>query len=85
MVEVPIKDMTSDANIIGSHFVYKVKVSTEDVEGVPSRVMKHKSSLCVQGNKDAEREALRTDAAVVSHMFFSIIICHCLRKGDDHW
>lgn len=42
-----------------------MNVSTGDVERFSARLMKLKSRLWVHGNKDAEREALRTDAAVV--------------------
>lgn len=35
--------------------------------------MKLKSRLCVHGNKDVERETIRTDAAVVSQMGFRVV------------
>ncbi len=36
-------------------------------------MLKLKSRLCVHGNKDHERESMRTDAAVVSHIGFRTV------------
>ena len=73
MVEVDEKDVPSGANVIGSHFVYKVKVEHELDAGSTIRKLKLKSRLCVHGNKDDERESMRTDAAVVSHFGFRMV------------
>ena len=73
MVEVPMSEVPPNANVIGSHFVYKVKVDSIMSEGKSVKRLKLKSRLCVHGNKDAERDSLRTDAAVVSHMGFILV------------
>lgn len=73
MVEVDLNDVPKDANVIGSHFVYKIKVDHDTIDGKEVRRLKLKSRLCVHGNKDSERESMRTDAAVVSHMGFRVV------------
>ena len=81
MTKVKMEDVPRDANIIGSHFVYKVKTEFETVDGKNEQHLKLKSSLCVHGNKDSERESLHTDAAVVSHMGFRILYSIACMKG----
>ena len=71
MKVVKQRNVPSGANIISSHFVYRVKyeheVHHEDV------LLRLKARLCVHGNKDSERTLLRTDAAVASHFSFRIM------------
>lgn len=63
-----------DANVIGSHFVYKVKSLSDTEDGAGNgNSLQLKSRLCVNGNHDAEKDSLRTDAAVVSHFGFRMI------------
>ena len=66
-IDVPCKVIPQDANVRGSHIVYVVK-PTEDPE-----VLKLKSRICVHGNRDDEKESLRTDSAVASHTAFRLI------------
>lgn len=73
MVSEHGRNVPSGANVIRSHFVYKVKVEHKLVAGTTIRKLKLKSRLCVHGNKDVERESMRTDAAVVSHIGFRMV------------
>ena len=66
-IDVPCKKIPQDANVIGSHIVYVVK-PTENPE-----VLKLKSRICVHGNRDDEKESLRTNSAVASHTAFRLI------------
>lgn len=72
------QDVPSDANIISSHFVYKVKKDDEKGVDKSSELHNINARLCVRGNKDNERESLRTDAAVACHMAFRLV--HCLAR-----
>ena len=70
MEQVPIEKVPPNSNVIGSHFVYKVKFEASTVDGEAVKHMTLKSRLSINGNKDDEREYLRTAAAVVSHIGF---------------
>ena len=61
------KEISQDANVIGSHNVYVVK-PTEDPE-----VHNLMSRICVHGNRDDNKESLRTASAVSSHTAFRLI------------
>ncbi len=63
MQHVLASTVPKDANIIGSHFVYKIKMETTN----SNKTFTLKARLCVHGNKDAEKDNIRSDAAVVSH------------------
>ena len=67
-IDVPYREVPHDANVIGSHIVYMVKQQTED-----PKILKLKSRICVHGNRDDEKEALRTDSAVASHSVFRTV------------
>ena len=67
---VAAKTVSNTANVIGSHFVYKVKVNREH-DG--SQKLNLKARLCAHGNRDAERESIRSDAAVVPHFGFRLV------------
>ena len=71
----------NNANVIGSHFVYKIK---EDYEpGLKTMTYKLKARLCVHGNHDDKKDIMRSDAAVVSHfgfrLIYSISVTHGMR------
>ncbi len=68
-----LNEIPKGANIIGSHFLYKVKAALEDVYGNRTMQLKLKSRLCVYSNTDAEPDSLRIDVAVVSHMGFRLV------------
>lgn len=82
--DVPFNQVPHDANIIGSHIIYKVKPDEED----PKEQLKLKSRICAHGNKDDERESLRTDSAVASHfafgLIYSIAVAFDLMLGKVH-
>ena len=62
-IDVPCKEIPQDANVIGSHIVYVAK-PTEDPE-----FLKLQSRICLHGNRDDEKESIRTDSVVASHTF----------------
>lgn len=84
---VSLENVPQHANVIGSHFVYKVKSKLDGDCKDGRRMFELKWRLCVHGNHDSE-ESLRTDAAVVSHLGFRMIYTiaatsgHKLRKAD---
>ena len=66
-VDVPYREVPQDSNVIGSHIVYTVKPT--DNPGL----LKLKTRIFVHGNRNSEKEALRTDSAVGSHSAFRLI------------
>lgn len=72
-VDVKLPDLPPDANVIGSHINYKIKKSEKGTDG--SDHMMLKARICPHGNQDDERESLRTDAAVASHVCFRLLYC----------
>jgi len=80
MERIRIANVPSGSNIIGSHFVYKLKFKTAEKDG-EKPFLELKSRLCVHGNHDDERESIRTDAAVVSHVGFRLIYSFAVTNG----
>ena len=81
IVEVPIENIPTEPNIIGSHLVYKIKVETELTNGKPKKRFKLKSRLCLHVKKGKERGSLRTDAAVITHIGFRLTYSVALEQG----
>ena len=75
------RSIPKTASVIGSHFVYKIMVEKELNIGVPTEKFNLKSRLCVRGNKDNERESLRTDAAAVQHIGFRLLYSLACEQG----
>lgn len=71
-VDVRWEEIPEGANIIGSHIVYNVKETEERPQSTVPK-LKLKARICAHGNQDDERESLRTDAAVASHVCFRLI------------
>lgn len=70
--DVPTHEVPSDANIIGSHVVYRFEEDVMLTSG-ESRRLKLKARICAHGNQDDELESLRTDAAVANHSGFRML------------
>ena len=75
---VDVDKLPKNANVIGSHFVYKVKCEGTELSGLRFKL---KARLCVHGNRDTEKDSLRTDAAVVSHDGFRMTYCIASQLG----
>ena len=78
---MPIENIPTDANIVGSHVVYKIKVKSELNNGQPKKRFKLKSRLRLHRYKDKEHESLRTDAAVVPHIGFRLTYFVAYEQG----
>jgi len=85
MERIPVAQVPRGSNIIGSHFVYKLKTKTVEIDSnIAARMdtyLELKSRLCVHGNHDDERESIRTDAAVVSHIGFRLVYSLAVTNG----
>ena len=74
--EISWRELPNDANVISSHLVYKIKPDPE-VKGL----LKLKARLCVHGNRDKEKDYMRSDAAVASHEGFRLLYSLAARYG----
>lgn len=70
MNKVNTKDIPTYDNIIGSHSVYKVKFDSINNNGSSAPAYFLKSRLHAHGRRDSEREYMRSNAPVLSHIGF---------------
>lgn len=65
--EVPESELPRNANVISSHVIFKIK--TED-----DGSLRLKGRIVVHGNRDADRELVRSDSAAADMMIIRMII-----------
>ena len=74
----PVGDVPPGSNIVGSHVVYRVKVSD-------TGEFKFKARLVVHGNEDAEKDNIRKDSATAHlttiRLILSMAVCFNLKLG----
>lgn len=68
-----LQNVRKEANIIGSHHVYKIKIDINESQTISKTKYKLKSRLRIHRNRDAERYSMRSDASVLSHQGFRIL------------
>ena len=76
---VKLADVPADANVIGSHLVYRIK---KDEKGQ----FRFKARLVVHGNEDEQKDAIRKDAAtahlVTIRLILSMATCYNFELGQ---
>lgn len=73
---IPLKELPKSANIIGSHFVFKIK---ED----ESHQLKMKARLVLHGNRDRDRYSVRRDSASADLSIVRLIILLAIILGFE--
>lgn len=67
-VKVPIPRVPSDANVIASHVLYKIKERDDGTKFCKGRIAPH-------GNEDRDKYMLKTDSAACSPVGMRVLLC----------